>query len=91
MEPLMNDHIFISHSTEDDEFVKELRETLENHGINSWVDSRELKGGDALLPEIQNAIENAAAFIVVMSFEALNSSWVYDETEHALKVKKKVW
>ena len=81
--------LFISHSSHDDDFVRELREALEHHGEDGWVDSRELRGGDLLWPEIKKAIEDASAFAVVVSPDALQSKWVGKELRHALKVQKK--
>jgi len=66
-------HIFISHSTEDDAFVKALREDLEERGLTVWVDSRNMRGGDSLKSEIQKAIEDAAAFVVVISSHTFSS------------------
>ena len=37
-------HIFISHASKDDDFVKELRTALESHRLPVWVDSRNLRG-----------------------------------------------
>ena len=51
--------IFMSHASKDDAFVKELRMALEGHGLPAWVDSRELRGGAKLAPEIAQAIEHA--------------------------------
>jgi hypothetical protein len=65
--------LFISHSSKDDEFVRQLREALTDHGQDVWVDSRELRGGDPLLPEIQKAIDDASAYAVVVSLDALQS------------------
>jgi hypothetical protein len=56
---MRNNHIFISHSSKDDDFVRELREALESFGINVWVDSRNLRGGSKLAREIEEAIEQA--------------------------------
>src|SRR5215217_3134518 len=80
--------LFISHSSQDDTFVRELRAALANLGQDVWIDSRELRGGDPLWPEIQRAIEAASAFAVVVSPAALQSDWVPDELEYALKVQK---
>jgi hypothetical protein len=44
----MGQHIFISHSSKNDDVVKRLREVLELEGFVTWVDSRELSGGDIL-------------------------------------------
>ncbi len=81
--------VFISHSSQDDAFVRALRAALADHGQTGWIDSRELRGGDPLWPEIQKAIEGAAAYAVVVSPEALQSAWVGKELRHALMVQKR--
>lgn len=81
--------VFISHATADDAFVKELREALEARGLRTWVDSRELRGGDTLTPTIEQAIETARQFIVVVSLDALGSDWVQQEVKQALCVQQR--
>ncbi|MBI2877557.1 MAG: toll/interleukin-1 receptor domain-containing protein [Candidatus Tectomicrobia bacterium] len=78
-------HIFISHSSKDDETVKKLRATLELHGTLTWVDSRELTGGDDLNAKIESSIRTARHFLVVISIDALSSEWVQREVGIALK------
>jgi len=79
--------IFISHSSQDDAFVVELRQKLEAHDLTVWADSRNLRGGDKLKPEIQAAIQTAEAFIVIVSHHALQSEWVFDEVALALQIQ----
>ncbi len=79
--------LFISHSSKDDAFVRELRQALADHGHDGWIDSRELRGGDPLWPEIQEAIEDASGFAVVVSADGLQSKWVGKELRHALKTR----
>jgi tetratricopeptide (TPR) repeat protein len=81
--------LFISHSSQDDGFVRELAAALADQGQEVWIDSRQLRGGDPLWLEIQRGIEAAAAFAVVVSPDALQSKWVGQELRHALKVQKK--
>jgi len=76
--------LFISHSSDDDAFVRELRAALAEHGQDSWIDSRELRGGDPLWPEVQKAIDEASSYAVVVSPDALQSKWVGRELRHAL-------
>src|SRR3990172_2454804 len=83
-------HIFISHATQEDVFVKTLREDLEQQGLTVWVDSRYLSGGDKLKPTIFEAIKAAEAFIVIISSNVFSSSWVLDETRHALNVRETI-
>ncbi len=80
--------LFISHSSQDDAFVRDLHAALADHGQAGWIDSRELRGGDPLWLEIQRAIEAASAFAVVVSPDALQSKWVGKELRHALDVQK---
>ena len=80
--------LFISHSSKDDGFVRALREALSDQGQDGWIDSRELRGGDPLWPEIQKAIEAASAFAVVVSPQSLQSKWVGKELAFALELRK---
>jgi tetratricopeptide (TPR) repeat protein len=81
--------LFISHSSKDDAFVRDLRAALADHGEDGWIDSRELRGGDPLWKEIQEALEGASAYAVVVSTDALQSKWVGKELRHALELRNK--
>ena len=80
--------LFISHSSKDDAFVRELRWTLADLKQEVWIDSRELRAGDPLLAEIQKAIEESSAVAVVVSPNSLQARWVGKELRHALDVQK---
>lgn len=82
-------NLFISHSSQDDAFVRELRQALELHGQPGWIDSRELHGGDPLWMEIQQTIEAASAYAIVVSPDSLQSKWVGKELRHALDLQKR--
>jgi hypothetical protein len=84
---MSRDHAFISHSSKDDDFVKELRLALESHKIVVWVDSRELIGGNKLAAEIEQAIEVARQFVAVLSPNTIDSPWVRKEIHQALEVE----
>ncbi len=81
--------LFISHSSKDDHFVRALRLALADYGQDGWIDSRELRGGDPLWPVIETAIGDASAFVIVVSTDALQSTWAGKELRHALKLQKK--
>ena len=82
----MTEHIFISHSSKDDAVVRRLRETLESHGSEVWVDSRDLSGGDFLSPIIKEKIETAKRFVALLGIDALSSSWVQQDLKLAQAV-----
>jgi tetratricopeptide (TPR) repeat protein len=75
----MPGHVFISHSTRDDALVARLRQALERLGFSTWVDSRQLRGGDQLEPEIRNAIAEASHLVAILSMNAVNSPWLRRE------------
>lgn len=84
----MDKAIVISHSSRDNEFVSELCQAMESHGLFNWLDSSDLRGGNELTAKIHETIEKARAFIVVISPDAFNSAWVADETRYASKIKE---
>src|ERR1044072_1859121 len=86
----MSGHIFISHASADDDFVKALRVALEESRRPVWGDSRTLRAGHKLAPEIETAIAKARQVIVVLSPNTINSPWVRREIQHALQVEKQI-
>src|SRR6185503_15015168 len=80
-------NLFISHSSRDDDYVRDLRAALADQGLQGWIDSRQLRGGDPLWSEIQKAIEDASGYVVVVSTDSLQSKWVGKELIHALSVR----
>jgi hypothetical protein len=86
---MSNGPVFISHATSDDAFVRELRLALEELHIPVWVDSRNLRGGNTLAPEIARAIEQARQVLVALSPNTINSRWVSREIRKALQVQKR--
>lgn len=80
--------LFISHSSQDDAFVRELRQALADHKVGAWIDSRELLPGGLLEPDIKKAIHDSSAFAVVVSPDGLQSKWVGKELRYALEIQK---
>ncbi|MGZ4854013.1 MAG: TIR domain-containing protein [Candidatus Angelobacter sp.] len=79
--------VFVSHTSADDGFVRQLQHALADLGQPVWIDSRELRGGDPLWPVIQEAIQAAGAFAIVVSPASLQSKWVGKELKYALELQ----
>ena len=79
--------LFLSHSSADDGFVRELRQALADLGQPVWIDSRQLKGGDPLWSDITAAIEAAAGLAVLVSTESLQSRWVGKEVQYGIQIQ----
>ena len=81
-------HVFISHATADDGVVAAIRQQMGALGHLTWVDSREMSGGNDLEARIFRAIEEATHFVVALSPKTINSAWVPKEVAHARHVKE---
>lgn len=71
--------IFVSHSSSEKQFARNLAEDLKGLGHTVWLDEHALKVGDCIIDGIQEGLENADYVVVVLSPNALRSGWVAQE------------
>ena len=69
-------HLFISYKHEDGDFADVLISKLEKEGYSTWVDNVGINAGEDWRNEIDQAIKDAFALIVIMSPEAKASEYV---------------
>lgn len=81
--------VFLSHSSFDKPFVRNLAASLLAEGIPVWLDSWELDVGDPLLSRIEGGIKGSSLFIVVVSRRSVESGWVERELRTALLQESK--
>ena len=70
--------IFLSYARPDVDCAKKLAELVTKAGHDVWWD-RELHGGSRFTSEIDKALQNADAVVVLWSDASLESAWVQDE------------
>jgi hypothetical protein len=74
--------VFISHCSTDKPFVERLAKDLhERESISCWFDKEGIGIGDSIPAKIGEAISNASIFVVVLSVEGVNSTWVNHEID----------
>lgn len=76
--------VFISHSHQDKDFVDKLAAQLILHKEYIWLDRWEIKVGDSIIDKIQEAIQSASAFIIVLSKASVGSEWCRKELNAGL-------
>lgn len=81
--------IFISYSSKDGEFVKQLSYDLLAGGLPVWLDIHELSLGDSLYGEIFQAIKGSSFIIIVLSTNYGNSIWTSKEFKAILSQEDK--
>lgn len=84
-------YLFISHSSKDEEFTEYLAARLAEAGYRCWVDVESIPDGSTWPREIQKAVEECGALVVVMSETARASEWVERETMLAMDLRKPVF
>ncbi len=67
---LNKNHVFISYNHDDFEIARRINEQLKDNLIDTWFDETGLLNGDALDESIQKAIDDAFAFIPVVTNNA---------------------
>ena len=92
MPELSTGHVFMSYSRRDDEVMRRIVTYLRNQGIKVWVDNEKLIPGTPIWEEeIEKAIKNAPAIVVVLSPDSKNSEWVRREISLADQYRKRVF
>jgi adenylate cyclase len=70
--------IFVSYARDDVDAARQLAEGIAQAGHDVWWD-RHLHGGSRFAKEIDRALKNADAVVVLWSEASLDSAWVQDE------------
>jgi serine/threonine protein kinase len=83
-------HVFISYSRQDTDYVLALRDFLTSNGFQVWVDDQ-IESGDQWFNHINDAIKSAAAVLIVMTPDAESSEWVQKEILLAKRYSKAIF
>lgn len=76
--------IFLSHSSVDKPFVRNLRDRLTADGFACWMDQVEIKVGFSIRRTIEQGLVKSGYFVIVLSPDAVSSEWVQSELDMAL-------
>ena len=72
-------HVFLSYSRADIAFALRLKQDLEAHGHRVWIDTTDIKGGEAWIDAITAGIDACHTMISLVSRSANQSKWVRRE------------
>jgi adenylate cyclase len=70
--------IFLSYARDDADAARQLADLIAQAGHDVWWDDR-LRGGSRFAKEIDRALKNAEAVVVLWSAASVESAWVQDE------------
>ena len=83
-------YVFISYSTKDQAYANKVCEVLKANGIDFWIATKDIHGGDSYASEITTAIEGCKAFVFLLSDNSDDSPHCGNELSLAVSNKKKV-
>jgi len=78
--------VFLSHSHADKKIVNKLKIDLEDNGIKTWYDERDMNIGDIVNEKITEGINQSDCFLIVISPNSIKSDWVKYELNEAYHV-----
>ena len=82
--------VFISYSTKEAEIANLVHSYLDGNGINCWIASQNIEGGESFAVQIVEAIANSYAVIMIASSSSNDSNHVSNELSLAFHHKKKI-
>ena len=83
-------HIFISYSRKNIDFVQKIVDNLMQNNLEPWIDWKSIPKGEFWKQEIERGIEEADAFLFLVSPDSVQTQWCKDEIEHAVKNNKRI-
>ena len=83
--------IFISYSSADRDFARELANNLRMLGHITWMDDEEIRWGESLINRTQQELRSASAVVALLSDASKSSQWVSFELGAATALGKKMF
>jgi hypothetical protein len=75
---------FLSHSSADKVFIRQLAADLTANGIDVWLDEQRIRVGDSIPEKIAQGLAESDYFLIGMSQKSSESAWVQKELNNAL-------
>ena len=75
---------FLSHSSKDKAFIRQLAADLTKNNVTVWLDEQMIKVGDSIADKISQGLAESDYFLVALSDNSVQSEWVKKELNHAL-------
>ena len=77
--------VFLSHTSADKPFVRQLRNDLMARGVpRAWIDEAEIDIGDSLIAKIEEGMKLSRFIGVVLSSKSITAPWVKKELDVAM-------
>lgn len=75
---------FISHSSKDKPFIRQLTTDLTKAGVSVWLDEQKILVGDSITEKVSQGLAESDYFLLALSEASVSSPWVQKELNSAL-------
>lgn len=75
---------FLSHSSADKPFVRQLAADLSANGVGVWLDEQRIRVGDSIPDKVAQGLADSDYFLIAVSERSVGSEWVKKELNGAL-------
>lgn len=75
---------FLSHSSMDKPFIRQLAADLTANGVDVWLDEQRIRVGDSIPEKLAQGLAGSDFFLIAMSEHSAGSAWVQKELNNAL-------
>ena len=75
---------FLSHSSLDKPFVRQLAADLKANGIDVWLDEQRIRVGESIPEKVAQGLADSDYFLIAISRNSVGSEWVKKELNGAL-------
>lgn len=76
--------VFLSHSSKDKPFIRQLASDLAKENILVWLDEQQINVGDSINDKISQGLAESDYFVIALSDNSTESEWVKRELNSAL-------
>lgn len=76
--------VFLSHSSKDKPFIRQLAADLSKENILVWLDEQQINVGDSINEKVSQGLAESDYFIIALSENSTQSEWVKRELNSAL-------
>lgn len=83
-------NLFLSYSRKDEARARRFADWLEQDGHDVWRDEDDIRGGTSFSNEIEKALADSDAILVLWSADSVQSAWVRDEASYGRAAGKLV-
>ncbi len=88
MQPIVYHSCFISYSSKDEMLARRLHADLQDQGVRCWYAPEDLKIGDKIRSQIDEAIHLQDKLLLLLSEHSIESDWVEMEVESAIEKER---